>query len=302
MIYTVTFNPSLDYMVAVNHLQIGKTNRAARENISPGGKGINVSMALNNLGMESTALGFVAGFTGQAIADALSGMGLCASFIKAEGGMSRINIKLCAGEETEINGIGPVVSADNLACLCSRLDGMQNGDILVLSGSVPAAVSDTVYGDVMRRYREKDILCVVDAGGGLLKNALPLRPFLIKPNRQELEEIFGTPLHDSGEMIACARKLQSGGAKNVIVSLAGDGAVMVTEDGQIYETKPPRGKVQSSVGAGDSMVAGFLYSYVQSGDLERSFYYGVCTGSASAFSQGLAAKPQVEALLAQMGR
>lgn len=302
MIYTVTLNPSLDYMVAVDNLQLGKTNRTARENISPGGKGINVSMVLKNLGMDSTVLGFAAGVTGQAITDALSEMGLSTSFIKAERGMSRINIKLSAGEETEINGTGPVLSEENLECLCSRLDGMRDGDILVLSGSAPAMVPDTVYGDIMKRYRERDILCVVDAGKGLLKNALPLQPFLIKPNKQELEEIFGTPLHDSGEVIACAKQLQSQGAKNVIVSLAGDGAVMITEDGHIYETKPPKGRVQNSVGAGDSMVAGFLYSYVQSRDMEKSFYYGVCTGSASAFSRELAVKPEVEALLAQMGR
>lgn len=297
MIYTVTFNPSLDYVVTVRHFIEGIVNRTREERIVPGGKGINVSMVLKNLGYESTALGFLAGFTGRELQRLLEEKGIATDFITVAEGMSRINVKIRSEQESEINGAGPVIRPGDLAGLYERLDALQAGDILVLAGSVPGTMSASVYRDMLKRLQKRDLKLVVDAAGNLLDNVLQYRPFLIKPNHHELGELFGMTISSKEEAVVYAGKLQQRGARNVLVSMAGDGAVLVAEDGRIYRAKAPKGQVRNSVGAGDSMVAGFLAGYLEKGDYADAFRMGVCTGSASAFSDGLATREEVEKLL-----
>lgn len=299
MNYTVTLNPSLDYIAVVNDITLGETNRTEHETIFPGGKGINVSIVLKNLGFESIALGFVAGFTGEEIKKKVISMGVSEQFISVPEGISRINVKIRSKEETEINGLGPNINKMSLDMLIEQLDKLEKGDVLVLSGSIPASLPSTMYQDIMLRYKDKDILIAVDATKELLTNVLPLHPFVIKPNRSELEEIFQVSLNNTEDIIFYAKKLQELGARNVIVSMAGDGAILVTEEGDTYYSMPPKGKVVNSVGAGDSMVAGFIYGYITYRDYEKAFYHGLCAGSASAFSKNLASKEEVEKLLEQ---
>ncbi len=299
MIYTVTFNPALDYIVRVKDLQLGSVNRTCYENMLPGGKGINVSVVLKNLGHESCALGFTAGFTGAEIARRLDAQGVSSDFIQVTSGMSRINVKIKAAEETEINGMGPDVEAADVEALFVKLDALTAGDMLVISGSVPTVLPQDMYEQIMSRLAGRGIDIVVDATRDLLVNVLPLRPFLIKPNNHELGEIFGVELRTREEVVPYARKLQERGARNVLVSMAGEGAVLVAEDGAVSGSPAPRGTVVNSVGAGDSMVAGFVAGWLESqGDADAAFRMGVCTGSASAFSPDLATRPEVEALLA----
>lgn len=302
MIYTVTFNPSLDYIVSVEDFQLGMTNRTDSELLLPGGKGINVSTVLMNLGIENTALGFTAGFTGDEIRRKVEEIGVKADFIQIEKGVSRINLKLKSIDGTEINGQGPDIGKEKVEELLRRLDGLSEGDVLVLAGSIPASMPDDIYRDIMKRLTGRGIMIVVDATRDLLVNVLEYHPFLIKPNNHELGEIFGVEITSKKDVAAYAKKLQEQGARNVLVSMAGDGAVLVSADGRVFETMPPKGKVINSVGAGDSMVAGFLAGYLETGDYERAFYMGVCTGSASAFSEGLAQKEDVYALLETMKR
>ena len=302
MIYTVTFNPSLDYIVTVNDFMTGVVNRTSKEIIFPGGKGINVSMVLKNLGCENTALGFIAGFTGQEISRLLEEKGITADFIHVEDGISRIYVKLRAQKETEINGQGPQIATEDIHRLYDKLDQLKEGDTLVLAGSIPDTIPESMYMDIMEHLQDKGLNIVVDATKDLLMNVLPYHPFLIKPNNHELGEIFHTVLTDKDEVIQYARKLQEKGARNVLVSMAGDGAVLVTEEGKEYRMKAPKGQVVNSVGAGDSMVAGFLYGYMTTGDYDEAFRYGVCTGSASAFSEELATKEQVLDLLEQLDK
>lgn len=297
MIYTVTFNPSLDYVVSVRDFQIGIVNRTVDEIIFPGGKGINVSMVLQNLGYESIALGFMAGFTGKEIVRRLEQKGVCADFIHVEEGCSRINVKLRSNQETEINGQGPAILPEDIKTLYRKLDTLEKGDILVLAGSIPDVMPRSSYMDICEYLKDKEIRIVVDATRDLLLNVLPFRPFLIKPNNHELGEIFGVTLNSQDQVAVYARKLQEKGARNVLVSMAGDGAVLVTEDGQEFRAAAPKGKVVNSVGAGDSMVAGFLAGYLEREDYRDGFVWGVCTGSASAFSEELATKAEVEALM-----
>lgn len=308
MIYTVTFNPSLDYIVGVDDFQTGKVNRTSEEFIFPGGKGINVSIVLNNLGMESTALGFTAGFTGNEIKRLLKDFSIKDEFIDVGNGLSRINVKLRSldgsngaekkvVEESEINGMGPMIDSGSLDRFYNQIDQLKKGDVLVLAGSIPTVLPDTMYRDIMARICQKEILVVVDATRDLLVNVLEYHPFLIKPNNHELGEIFGVTLQDKEDVIAYAKKLQDKGARNVLISMAGDGAVLVAEDGSTYKMEAPKGKVMNSVGAGDSMVAGFVYGYMTQNSYEKAFQYGVCTGSASAFSENLATKEEVLKLL-----
>lgn len=297
MIYTVTFNPSLDYVVTVRHFIEGIVNRTREERIVPGGKGINVSMVLKNLGYESTALGFLAGFTGRELQRLLEEKGIATDFITVAEGMSRINVKIRSEQESEINGAGPVIRPEDLSGLYERLDALQAGDILVLAGSAPGTLSASVYGDILKHLQKRDLKLVVDAAGNLLDNVLQYRPFLIKPNHHELGELFGVKICGKEEAAVYAGKLQERGARNVLVSMAGEGAVLVAEDGKIYRAKAPKGQVRNSVGAGDSMVAGFLAGYLEKGDYADAFRMGVCTGSASAFSDGLATREEVEKLL-----
>ena len=297
MIYTVTFNPSLDYIVNVPGFTCGRVNRTREEKIFPGGKGINVSMVLKNLGYENTALGFYAGFTGNELQRLVEEKGICADFIPVAEGMSRINVKIRAKEETEINGQGPAILDDDIEKLYEKLERLRDGDILVMAGSIPDVMPQTIYMDIMKYLADRNLKIVVDATKDLLVNVLQYHPFLIKPNNHELGEIFGVTLKERSEVIPYAKKLQKMGAKNVLISMAGDGAVLIAEDGNIYESEAPKGKVVNSVGAGDSMVAGFLAGYLQSGSYQDAFHMGVCTGSASAFSEELATKAEVEQLL-----
>lgn len=300
MIYTVTFNPCLDYIVDVEDFKLGQVNRTTGELVYPGGKGINVSLVLKNLGMESTALGFTAGFTGTEIEEALQRWGCYTDFIRIGEGMSRINIKLRAAEESEINGQGPKISEEALEKLYRKLDKMNAGDVLVLAGSIPGSMPDTSYERIMERVAEKNIKVAVDATGDLLVNVLKYRPFLIKPNNHELEEIFKVPMDSRETMTNYAKKLLEMGARNVLISLAGDGAILVSEDGEVRTSPAPKGKVVNSVGAGDSMVAGFLTGYLTTGSYEEALRMGIAAGSASAFSERLAVRSEVEEILKQI--
>ena len=294
MIYTVTFNPSLDYIVDVTDFKTGVVNRTTGEKIFAGGKGINVSMVLKNLGMSNTSLGFTAGFTGNEIKRLLAKKGVDTDFIEVEDGISRINVKLRSNEESEINGQGPAITEDNIKKLYEKLDCLKESDVLVLAGSIPDVMPSSMYMDIMKHLEGRGINIVVDATRNLLTNVLPYKPFLIKPNNHELGEIFGVEITDKDDVIKYAKKLQEQGARNVLVSMAGDGAVLVTEDGQEFKANAPKGKLKNSVGAGDSMVAGFLAGYLETNDYDKAFINGLCCGSASAFQVGLATKEDVE--------
>ncbi|MDF2473564.1 MAG: fructose-phosphate kinase [Anaerocolumna sp.] len=297
MIYTVTFNPSLDYIVQVNEFKKGIVNRTESEEILPGGKGINVSFVLKNLGIKSIALGFVAGFTGKEIESSLKVHGCVTDFIQVEQGMSRINIKLKSDVETEINGQGPNISESDLEKMFKKLEELQDGDILVLAGSISNRLPQNIYEDILERLAHKNVRVVVDATKDLLMNVLKYHPFLIKPNNHELGEMFGVTLSTKDEVIFYAKKLKEMGAVNVLISMAGEGAILVCEDGKVYDSPAPKGKVVNSVGAGDSMVAGFITGYLENGSYYEAFKMGLATGSASAFSPKLATKQEVLELL-----
>lgn len=298
MIYTVTLNPALDYIMHVEHFEKNRINKTSSELLLPGGKGINVSIVLHNLGMSSTALGFIAGFTGQEIRRKLQVLGVTDDFIELPDGHSRINMKICSHEETELNGMGPVIDEASLLKLYTQLDRLVTGDVLVLAGSIPASLPDSIYQDIMKRIEAKGVMTIVDARKDLLENVLELRPFLIKPNNFELAELFGLEeLWDKQEVLRYAKELQERGARNVLVSMAGAGAVLAAEDGSTYESPAPDGTVINSVGAGDSMVAGFLYGLLTTESFEQAFYTGLTCGSASAFSEQLATKDAVDAIL-----
>ncbi|MCF2679246.1 1-phosphofructokinase [Faecalicatena contorta] len=300
MIYTVTFNPSLDYIVSVEDFKLGLTNRTNSELLLPGGKGINVSTVLMNLGIESTALGFVAGFTGDEIVRRLEQMGVRNGFIKIEEGFSRINLKLKSIDGTEINGQGPVIGETKVQSLMTQLDELGEGDVLFLSGSIPASMPDDAYQKIMERLDGKGVQIIVDATKDLLMNVLPHHPFLIKPNNHELGEIFGEELKSRESVVPYAKKLQEMGAKNVLISMAGEGAVLVAADGTVYEAPAPKGTLVNGVGAGDSMVAGFMAGWMEKQDYEYAFHMGVAAGSASAFSENLATKEEIQAVYKQI--
>lgn len=302
MIYTVTFNPSLDYVVRVDNLVLGRVNRSTAERVFAGGKGINVSIVLKNLAIDSTALGFTAGFTGREIARMVHDAGCQTDFIHVRQGLSRINVKIKSAEESEINGQGPNIAAEELDSLYKKLDRLCNNDILVLAGSIPNTLPEDVYENILKRLQKQEhqeIKVVVDATKDLLLRVLKYRPFLVKPNNHELGEMFGVVLKEEDEIIRYAQKLQDMGAKNVLVSMAAKGAILLTADGKVYKSRPPEGKVVNSVGAGDSMVAGFLAGYLRSnGDYSQAFKLGLAAGSASAFSEDLATGEQIQELLA----
>lgn len=300
MIYTVTLNPSLDYFLSVEHFSIGKTNRSTEEVYRPGGKGINVSWVLHNLGLESTALGFLAGFTGQEIKRQMESTGITTDFIELPRGMSRLNVKIKQMDATEINASGPVLSEENLKQLRQKLAVLKKGDILILSGSLPVSVPTDIYKTLMEEVQGKEIPVIVDAIGDALLKTLPLHPFLIKPNHQELSELFCVELTTREQVVPYAKKLQEQGARNVLISLGGAGAVLLDQNGMVHESDVPRGKLINAVGAGDSMVAGFLTGYLEKQDMEHAFCMGVAAGSASAFSEGLADRETVEQLYRQI--
>lgn len=300
MIYTVTFNPSLDYIVSVEGFKLGLTNRTSSELMLPGGKGINVSTVLGNLGVENTALGFIAGFTGDEIVRRVEEMGVASDFIRIAEGNSRINLKLKSIDGTEINGCGPNISPDAVSRLMEKLDTLGSGDTLVLAGSIPNSMSDDIYKKIMERLSGRGVKTAVDATKDLLVNVLAYHPFLVKPNNHELGEIFHTELKTRDEVVPYARKLQEMGALNVLVSMAGEGAVLVAEDGGVYMAPAPEGTLINGVGAGDSMVAGFLAGWMERQDYLHAFRMGVSAGSASAFSEYLATRKEIEAVYQQL--
>ena len=297
MIYTVTFNPSLDYIVSVRGFELGKTNRTTTELMLLGGKGINVSTVLKHLGIENTALGIIAGFTGEEIRRKAREVGFHTDFITVENGASRINVKLKDFEGTEINGMGPEIRPEAVEALLGKLQNLKAGDTLVLAGSIPSGIPDSIYRDILAMLDGKGIRFVVDATKELLVNVLPYHPFLIKPNNHELGEIFGAELTRREEVVPYARKLQEMGAANVLVSMAGEGAVLVDETGKVHSLPAPKGTLVNAVGAGDSMVAGFLAGWSEKADYAHAFRMSVAAGSASAFSDYFATKEEIEKLL-----
>ena len=300
MIYTVTFNPAIDYVVHFAQLRPGEINRNESEEFQFGGKGINVSNVLRTLGFDTVALGFVAGFIGEGFEKGLAQMGLKSDLIHVKEGMTRINVKVKAAEETEINGIGPVITEADMEQLYEKLDKIGPEDLLVLSGSIPKCLPGDTYERIMARLDGRGIPIAVDATKDLLVNVLKYHPFLIKPNNHELGEIFGKVLKTDEEIADCARKLQELGGRNILVSMAGDGALLLDEQGQVHRIGCPKGKVLNSVGAGDSMVAGFLAGWLGKQDYDYALKLGTATGSATAFSIGLAEKPLIEQLLATL--
>ena len=300
VIYTVTFNPSLDYIVSVKDFRPGMTNRTSSELMLAGGKGINVSIVLGNLGIKSTALGFIAGFTGDEIVRRLHNGGINSEFIKINDGISRINIKLKSIDGTEINGQGPHIDSSHIEQLMNRLRRLESGDVLVLAGSIPAGISDNIYKDIMDMLKDKGVQIVVDATSRLLTNVLEYNPFFIKPNQHELGDIFNVTLNTQEEVIPYALELKKMGAVNVCVSMGGKGAILVADDGNVYKAKAPDGILKNSVGAGDSLVAGFLSGWIEKKDYEYAFRKGVATGSASAFSERLATNGEVNDLIGKV--
>ena len=297
MIYTVTFNPAIDYVVELVSFNIGEINRTTREYMNLGGKGVNVSRVLTNLEVPNVALGFVAGFTGDALRNGLERMGVKTDFISLEEGNTRINVNIKGVEETDINARGPEIPNSAIDELFKKLDNLQSGDTLVLAGSIPTSLPNDMYERIMERLYGKGIRFVVDATRDLLVKSLKYEPFLIKPNNHELGEIFGLELTTDNEIIYYARELKKQGAKNVLISMAGDGAILVDENDVAHKIGTPKGKVKNSVGAGDSMVAGFCAGYLEKGDYKYALRMGTAAGSASAFSESLATKQEVIYLL-----
>lgn len=299
MIFTVTFNPSLDYIVRVDEMRLGTINRTSYEQLLPGGKGINVSIVLGNLGHPSRALGFSAGVTGVALEKLLADTGVDADLVHVKAGFTRINAKVKAVEETELNGQGPRIAPEDVDALFSKLDVLGQDDTLVISGSVPNTLPSDMYEQVMERLAGRGVRIVVDAERDLLTRVLSYRPFLVKPNNHELGDIFGVALKTRDEVVPYARRMQEMGAQNVLVSMAGEGGVLVAADGKVYQSPAAQGTVVNSVGAGDSCVAGFLAGLMETGSYQTAFRMGLAAGSASAFSDHLATRPEVEDLMSR---
>ena len=296
MVHTVTFNPAIDYVVHTGEMKIGATNRSEREEMYFGGKGINVSIVLRELGIDSKALGFTAGFTGEAIEKGLADVGIDTDFVRLETGNSRINVKIKASEETELNGQGPDIDDKAISALFEKLDTLSNGDTLVLAGSIPSSLPSDIYERILERLSDRNIRAVVDATKDLLLNVLKYKPFLIKPNNHELGEMFGVTLNSDEKIEMYARKLQEMGAVNVLISMAGDGAMLIDEYGKMHRCGVCKGVVKNSVGAGDSMVAGFIAGVIN-GDYEYALKLGTAAGGATAFSDGLATKEKITELV-----
>lgn len=300
MIYTITFNPALDYIVKMDKFDLGHVNRTTREDVYAGGKGINVSIVLNNLSVENKALGFIAGFTGEEIERRVREFGCDTDFVRLKNGMSRINVKMKADVESEINGGGPDISNEALDELYLKLNALKSGDILVLAGSIPKTLPVDIYERIMKKYGDRGIKFIVDTTGESLLKVLSYKPFLIKPNHHELAELFNVKINSQQEIVEYGKKLQEMGAENVLISMAGDGAILIKSNGEAIYSEVPKGVLKNSVGAGDSMVAGFIAGFIKEEKLEDGFIMGVATGSASAFSEGLATKDKVEELLAEL--
>lgn len=297
MIYTITFNPALDYISQVENFQKGKINRTTNEKILPGGKGLNVSIVLKNLGIDNTALGFIAGFTGDELKRRIEQYNVKTNFIKVENGITRINVKISSNEETALNGCGPQITEDDLEKILKQIDEIQKEDIVILAGNIPKNINKNIYEKICLKLKEKETTFIVDATRELLIGILKYNPFFIKPNKEELEETFGVKIQGEQEIIQYAKKLQKMGARNVLISLGGEGAILITEENKIYKANAPKGKVISTVGSGDSMVAGFIAGYIKDKDYKEALKLGIAAGSASAFSTELATKERVEKLL-----
>ena len=305
MIYTITFNPALDYITQVENFKIGEINRTKTETILPGGKGLNVSIVLKNLKIENTALGFVAGFTGEELIHKMESQDVKTDFVKVEKGITRINIKISSinekkVEETALNGMGPQITKNDIEVLFEKIEKMSTKDVVILSGSIPKNIDNDIYEKICKKLNEKGITFIVDSTQELLMNVLKYNPFLIKPNKEELEETLNCKISTKEDIIDAAKKLKEMGAQNVLVSLGNDGALLLTKDNNTYYSKAPRGQVVSTVGSGDSMVAGFLAGYYQTQNYEHALKTGVAAGSASAFSVELATKEDVDLLLKQL--
>ncbi len=300
MIYTVTFNPAIDYVMRLNSLKTGEVNRSDSEEIYFGGKGINVSIVLKELGFESVALGFSAGFTGAAIEDGVRAYGIKTDFVKLERGNSRINVKIKTEKETELNGQGPKISNDAINSLFEILNKLQENDILILAGSIPNTLPENIYEKILERLSGRGIRFIVDATKDLLINVLKYKPFMIKPNNHELGEIFGLELNSNEQIIKYARELQKMGALNVLVSMAEKGSILIDENGEVHIMSAPEGKAINSVGAGDSMLAGFLAGYLEKNDYNYALKLGTASGSATAFSYDIAKRNEIYRLLDTM--
>ena len=300
MIYTITFNPALDYILQVDNFEVGKINRTKTEKILPGGKGLNVSIVLKNLGLESTALGFIGGFTGEELQRRIEAQGIKTDFIKVKNGITRINIKISSDRETALNGNGPEILEEDIQELLEKIENIKKEDIVILAGNVPKGINNNIYEIICVNLERNGVTFIVDATKELLINVLKYKPFLIKPNREELEETFKVKINTKEDIITYAKKMQIMGAQNVLVSLGGDGAILVTSDNQVLQSNAPKGKVLNTVGAGDSMVAGFLAGYIERKNYEFALKMGISSGSASAFSMDLATKKDVERLLEQI--
>ena len=300
MIYTITFNPALDYISQVENFEIGKINRTQTEKILPGGKGLNVSTVLKNLGIKSTALGFIAGFTGEELKRNIEQRGIKTDFIKVKKGITRINVKISSKEETALNGNGPDIATEDINELLEKIEQINSKDTVILAGNIPKCINNDIYEIICKKLECKKVRFVVDATKELLMNVLKYKPFLIKPNKEELEETFKEKIETKEDIIVHAKKLQEMGAQNVLISLGGEGAILVTKENKEYFLNAPKGKVLNTVGAGDSMVAGFIAGYEKSGEFEYAFKMGVATGSASAFSMNLATAEEVANLLKEI--
>lgn len=299
MITTLSLNPSLDYIVDIEDFNIGKINRTKSEYLLPGGKGLNVSQVLKNLGMESTALGFVSGFTGKELIRMLDELQVTNKMIEVENGLTRINLKVRGDIETAINGMGPIVTNEDFDKVITELEKLAEGDILILSGNVARNMKEDSYRIIMNRVSDS-VKIVVDATKDQLMNVADLKPFLIKPNHEELGELFNVEIKDKHTAGEYAKLLQKKGFRNILVSMGGEGAVLLTETGTVYHANAPSGKLVNSVGAGDSMVAGFLYGYLELADFSEAFRYGIAAGSASAFSEKLGTGEEILNLLGQI--
>ena len=297
MIYTVTMNPAVDYTVLVPQLVLGEVNRTEREAYFFGGKGINVSIVLHNLGIESVASGFVAGFTGQFIRQGLHSLGIKSDFIELTPGMTRINVKIKSDKETDINGIGPRVDQDSVNTLLKKMETLKDGDCLVLAGAVPKNLGTGIYSNLINSIKAGNVYVIVDATEDYLLNTLKHKPFLVKPNRAELGQLFGKEIHTDSDIVFYAKKLQKMGARNVLVSIGDKGAVLVTENNRVICRDAPKGQVKNTVGAGDSLTAGFIAGYMHSADFDYALRYGLAAGSATAFSETLATKEKIEQVL-----
>ena len=297
MIYTVTFNPALDYVMEVNELQSKDINRTEREHLYYGGKGINVSVILSRLGADNKALGFLAGFSGRQIEDMLGAENISNDFVYLKSGYTRINVKIKADREIDINAQGPDIDAEDVERLYEKLEQLKQGDSLVLAGSIPKSLPDNIYEVILDRLNGRGINFAVDATGDLLLNVLKYKPFLIKPNHHELGDIFGRELKGTEEIVECARQLQDRGAKNVLVSCGKNGAVLVDESNTVHQMGNVPGEIVSSVGCGDSMVAGFLAGYIEKGSYDYAFRLGCACGNATAFSPKLANKDEIEKMM-----